>query len=289
LKIGLALSGGGIKGAAHVGVIKFLEELGINIDFISGTSAGSIVAALYASGYNSSEMIDLVKIIPKGQKLEDYDILNLFKHFFSLLFNKEYKIDGILKGNKIKEIIYNLCELKGVYYFKDTNIPLAIPAVNINNAKVEMFVSDDSFFKPNEEVEYISNELVCNGVRASCSVPVIFKPEIVDNKRMVDGGLEDSVPVKVLKDMGADKIIAVNVGYSGYEKDFIDNIIEIAGQSFDIMGYKIAQEELIHADIVIDVRLNNVGLFSINKIHECIERGYEEAKKNKNNIVKGLF
>lgn len=290
MKLGLALSGGGIKGAAHVGVIQYIEELGFSIDCISGTSSGSIVAALYASGYSCQEIIDNAKqISSKYIYYIDYDIKGLFSFIFTALSRKRTKIDGFIRGEKLRKVIEQLCNQKSVYDISDVKIPLAISSVDINNSKNEIFLSMPLEVKDDSGTGYIYNIPISEAVRASCSIPVVFKPEIIKGKRLVDGGLSSIVHVNVLREMGADKVIAVNVGYSGYEKSHIDNIFEIATQSIDIMSYKLSYYELSNADVVINVIPKDIGIIDGIKIPECIKSGYNTAKSYKNEIIKNLM
>ncbi len=315
MKIGLALSGGGVRGAAHVGVLKALEEAGIPVHMVAGTSAGSIVASLYAVGYTPEEIeqvflrfskgtneLEWQKVIPclaetllsknkstEGSvKLVDFDFSGIMSFLLNLFIKKKGKIDGFVKGNIIETVIANYCNDKEGIFFKDVKIPIAIPAVDINTAQTVMFVSDKSKFKDNEHTIYVDDACLAEAVRASSAFPVVFKPKMFRGRRLVDGGITDNVPTQVLKKMGADKILAVNLGYAGRTKDDVDNIFEITSQTIDIMGYTISKYSLKEVDYVLKPKIYDVKLLEIPRIQECIERGYIKAKEELPAIKKAL-
>jgi len=136
LSIGLALSGGGAKGMAHIGVIEALKDYGIKIDYIAGTSSGSIIAALYAAGYTPNEMLNLVN------RYKD-DIVDIDKNLgfklFGSIFNKKVSIKGFIKGNKLEKVLRDILKNKGVEDICDVNMPLAIPTVDLNTGEIVYF------------------------------------------------------------------------------------------------------------------------------------------------------
>jgi NTE family protein len=275
MSLGLALSGGGVRGAAHVGVLKAFEEYNIVPNYISGTSAGSIIAALYCAGYKASEIERMILSIDKS--IIDYDIIGLLKFTIGILLKKKVKIDGFVKGDKLESLIYNLCESKGIVNIGSVKVHLAIPAVDINTSDLILFSSKR--MKKEDGVFYDNKSKISEAVRASISFPGIFKPKIINNRRLVDGGVRDNVPIKVLKDMGADKVIAVNLGYCGEHDEYIDNILEITSQTIDIMAYSIFKFDSKNADYILKPRIYNVKLLEVERIPECIERGYNYTKK----------
>lgn len=314
MKLGVALSGGGVRGAAHIGILKALEEEGVHIDYISGTSAGSIVASLYSVGYTPDEIkeiflkydrkivdMDLVKIFSYlidilllrrsiGERLSiiDVDYLGIMAFFVNMILRRQSRIDGFIKGNIIENLVYEYCKRKNITYIKQTKKPLAIPAVDINTAQLVMFVSNASHFKTNERTVYIDDVFVSEAVRASSSFPLVFKPKMLRGRRLVDGGIKDNVPAWVLKEMGADKVLAVNLGYAGCTREEIDNIFEIAFQSIDIMSYQISKLKLKDIDYVFKPKIYDVKLLETHRIGECIERGYSMAKKEMPQIKSAL-
>src|SRR6056297_3089720 len=176
-KVGIALSGGGSKGIAHIGVLKILEKYNIPVDFVSGTSIGAVIGALYCSGYTSKKL----EILFTEDKKE-------WKKLFDYTFPKH----GLIKGKRIEKFIQE--ELKDTK-FKDLEIPLYITAFDIEN-KQEIYFNKGS---------------VSKAVRASISIPGMIVPVENNNRILVDGGIVDPIPTEVLKKAGADIIIAINV------------------------------------------------------------------------------
>lgn len=205
-KIGLALGSGAARGLAHIGVIKVLKENNIPIDYIAGTSAGAMVASYYAINENVDEFEKKVKILTKKDLwgLVDFTIPK----------------KSIIKGDKIKKFLE---ELYGKKDFSETKIPLKIVATDIYSG---------------DEV-ILSKGNIVEAVRASISIPGIFAPVEIDGKILVDGGLVNSTPVDVVKKMGAEIIIAVDLPMAITKKDHTLDLIGMIIQSFEIMRSKV--------------------------------------------------
>lgn len=281
MKIGLALSGGGIKGAAHIGVLQALDEAGIEINIISGTSAGSIVAMLYSIGYKPSEIRKMFKSFSgKGKKeLLDFDYVGMVKSVFQVLMGKDITLNGLVKGNRIKELLSQYCSEKGRNKMCHTIIPLAIPAVDINTAKTKMFVSSRANLPFRPDMEYIQDAALADAVRSSIAFPAIFQPNSDNGSPLCDGGLKDNLPLNMLRYMGADRSIGVMLGYSGQCKDDVDNLLEIAAQSVNILSYQNTKNTIkSNRAFIINPHIYDVKLLDFDKIEECIERGYEATK-----------
>lgn len=278
MRLGLALSGGGIRGAVHIGVIKALEENGIVPSFISGTSSGSIVASLYSANIGIDEIEEFFKSNAK-KMIIDFDLSELFMYVKSLMFNLHKKVDGFIKGERIKKVLTDTFMQKGCTHIKQARIPVAIPAVEISTAKTVMFVSKKTNLFDKDYIIYDDDIDFATAVRASISMPVLFKPCTVKGRMLVDGGIKDNVPVNILKQMGADKVLAVNLGYAGKVVADIDDMLEIAVQALDIMSYQISRNLLEQADCVLSPEVYDVKLIEVDRIPECIKRGYDAAVK----------
>ncbi len=281
MKVGLALSGGGIKGAAHIGVLQALEEAGIEINIISGTSAGSIVAMLYSIGYKPIEIQQMfMSFSGKGKKeLLDFDYIGMVKTVFQILLGKDITLNGLVKGNKIKELLSQYCSEKGRHKMCHTIIPLAIPAVDINTAKTKMFVSGRANLPFRPDIEYIQDAALADAVRSSIAFPAIFQPNLNNGGFLCDGGLKDNLPLNVLQYMGADKSIGVMLGYSGQCKEDVDNFLEIAAQSVNILSYQSIKNTIRSSRaFIINPHIYDVKLLDFDRIEECIGRGYDVTK-----------
>ena len=173
MKLGLSLSGGGIKGVCHIGAIKALEEANIKFDYISGTSSGSIVATLYACGFTTDEIYDIFKKYAK--ELKYIDSKNVFKLIKNIFIGKGFNIDGLNSGSKIYKLVNEVCQKKGISNINQIRMPLLIPAVNIHNEEVYIFsnnVKGNKF----DDVKYINSVNIGTAVQASCSYPGVFSP-----------------------------------------------------------------------------------------------------------------
>ena len=174
MKIGLALSSGSVRGLSHIGVLKVLEKNKIRIDYIAGSSVGAVIAALYASGISAKELEE-ISLKTDLKDLADFTI----------------PYEGLIKGDEIENLIKRLTKDKS---FSDLKIPLSIVATDIKSGK-KLIINKGSLAK---------------AVRASISIPAIFKPYIINKRVILDGGITDPLPVDVVKKMGADFIIAVD-------------------------------------------------------------------------------
>lgn len=165
MKIGLALAGGGVKGAGHIGVIKALKENGIEVGYIGGTSIGSIIAALYSMNYTSDEMLKLFKYFAK-------DIMKVDpKYFWTNVKNKQNFIGyGLISGENTEMAINECAQLKNIKNIKDIQMPIVIPTVDIMESKKYVFTNHEYDDKFKEDV-YINNMTIGKAVRASASYP----------------------------------------------------------------------------------------------------------------------
>lgn len=253
--IGAAFGGGVIWGTAHIGVLEAFEEEGIKIDAIAGTSAGSIVAALYAFG------IDLKKIKSSAENLHRSDIFKLKLPRMGLA-----STEGI--GKLIKGFI-------GDAKIEDAKIPLVIPAVNLVTGKPYPFTHGS----------------VADAVMASSAIPGIFVPVRIDNQMYVDGSLLADVPCQILKMNGIDFVIGIElVDQEAFKKE-PTNIFDVILKSIRIMVNETRMERLRFADVVISPDVDDIGEFDFDKIPLLIRRGKEAVSKHiefiKNNVKGG--
>ena len=168
MNLGLALSGGGAKGAAHIGVLKAFEEEKIEINYIGGTSSGSIVATLYAAGYKADDIYYIFKKYCK--KIKYVELKNIFKLFFGITLTGTITIDGLNSGKSIKKLINKICGEKNINNISDIKIPLAIPSVDMNTGDVICFTSS-KIRAFSDNTIFINDANIGNCVQASCSFP----------------------------------------------------------------------------------------------------------------------
>ena len=284
MKIGLALSGGGIRGIAHAGVLKALEENNINIDIIGGTSSGGIIASLYAMGYTPHKIYTIFK--KNANNIVGINSGPLLSGISTLIRRKKGKFIGFKSGNTLEQSYTDLGKTNGFENITDIKMPLVIPAVDITDSKEYVFTN----YLPKEKtdsVKYITDIPIGRAVRASSSFPGVFCPCDFGTHKFLDGGVLDNIPVKEVKKQGANKIIAVK-----FEADKIDetsNVMDIAMRSIDIMGNKIAENSLSLSDYVLTIKTEKTGLLDTKSIESCYKCGYEAAVQNMDNIKKYLF
>jgi len=256
-KIGLALSGGAARGLAHIGVLRVLQNEGIPIDLIAGTSAGAIFGAAYA--WNQD-----VNWITRAALDRDWKKK-------APLLDPSFPKSGLLKGKKLKDLLSHY--IGGNIQFSDLKIPFACVASDIDTG---------------EEV-VINSGPVLEAIRASISIPGIFSVVKREGRYLVDGGLTTPVPVGLVKRMGADFIIAVNVnpdvsGRMGKtSKQRVEarkepNIFQVMMQSIYITTYSLAWNSLTEADIIIEPDLANIGAGEFRRVRELITKGRQAAE-----------
>lgn len=242
--IGLALSGGAVRGIAHIAVLDVLEQEGIPIHSIAGTSAGSIVGALYAAGMPLSG----IKRILLTAKWKDVLKLTIPK-----------------KG---------LISSEGIYRFMDEILP-----VKKFSGLLIPFAAVATDLRTGEKVSITSGS-VAKAVQASCSLPVIFTPTEINKKPLIDGGVASQIPVRTVREeLGAKIVIAVNVNYKAIEFDQYDTIIKIAAHLSALWASRNAREEEKLADVVISVNAQGIALYDLSKSRELLRRGRKAAEE----------
>lgn len=238
--LALALGGGGAKGFAHIGVIKVLESHGIRAKIVTGTSAGSFVGALYASGKTPFELQEI------ALAFEESDIRDL-----------TVSRQGFLVGQRLQDYVNQLVGGRSIQQF-----PLRFAAV----ATAMDSGRKTAFNKGNTG----------QAVRASCSIPNVFLPALINDKRYVDGGLVSPVPVETARDMGADIVIAVDI--SARPEAGKTGTFGILDQTLNIMGLQALARELAQADVVISPRVANFGVADLEARHKSMLEGERAAQ-----------
>jgi NTE family protein len=237
-RIGLALGGGAARGFAHVGVIQVLEEAGIHPNLVTGTSAGSLVAALYASGKSAAQLQHLADTMEEAA-LADWTLP---------LFSR-----GMLRGDALARYVNTQVGSRPI---ESLPLPLGIVATDLNTGRDIVFQRGDTG----------------TAVRASSAVPAVFQPVKIGGRDYVDGGLVSPVPVRAARGMGAELVIAVDIS-SPPEGNLAAGTLEILLQTFSIMGKSINTLELRDADVVVRPALVGVSSADFGARRKSIEAG----------------
>lgn len=260
-KIGLALGSGGFRGSAHIGVIKVLLENNIPIDFISGSSIGSMIGAHYS--------------IFKDIKKTEIDILKEQEKKYYYLRDIGFK-GGVLSGKTFENNFYKIFKGSG---FKDTQIPLSIVATDLISGKEFIFNKGD----------------VSTAVRASISIPLAFRPFKYKDKVLVDGGISNPVPGDIVRSMGADIVISVNL-YNDYK--FLNNNIDFSSaimRSMEITLFNLSKSSLSDSDVVINpnssqfLKKSKINAYFDKEIFLNIMSNAEKETKSKIEEIKKII
>lgn len=278
-KIGLVLAGGGAKGAAHVGVIKVLEELGVPIDYIAGTSMGAIVGGLYASGLSSDELATAIISIDWNdifddkparenrdfrRKLDDQGFLVRYKLGFkdgSFQFPR-----GVINGQKLELVLRDFSKKAiRINNFDKLPIPFRAVATDIETGEAVILGSGD----------------LANAMRASMAVPGVFPPIENNGRLLVDGGLADNMPIDVARKMGADILIVVGFPEQLKKRGELNSAVSIVVQSLDLLisqNSRIQLKTLRPQDVYIEPALGDIGAVSFDRAAEAIPIGEQAAR-----------
>lgn len=280
--VGIALAGGGIRGIAHAGVLKALEENGIKIDAIGGTSAGSIVAALYAMGYKPYYIYILFK--KYAQEIINIGNAPIINGIGNFVKCKKIGISGLNDGTALEKMCNEMALRKRVKVIADIKMPLVIPAVDIAEAKEYIFTNCAP--RDNINDDYITEIEIGKAVRASSSFPAVFCPCEFKNHMFMDGGALDNIPILPLKRIYNKKVIAVNFVADPVEPN--SDVMDILMRTLDIMGNKLSEKGLEQSDFVLTVPTDRAGLLDIDKLDKCYKFGYDTVMQNLNKIKKML-
>ncbi|MFC4076436.1 patatin-like phospholipase family protein [Salinithrix halophila] len=239
-RVGLALGSGGARGLAHIGVLKVLRAEGIPVDLVAGSSIGSLVGVMFANGVDL-EMMEKLAIHLKR------------KHWLDLTVPRR----GFVTGAKVKEMVRLLTHGKNL---EELPLPTAVVATDLVKGERVVFRSGP----------------IDIAVRASISIPGIFEPVIHEGRTLVDGGVIDRIPITVVKEMGADVIIAVDV-VPRTTTAKIDHIFDVITQTLSVMEREILNQRLLGADVLIHPDLTEISPTAFTRVEECIRRGEEAA------------
>lgn len=276
LRVGLVLSGGGAKGIAHIGVLQKLEEAGVRIDYITGTSVGSLIGALYAIGYTSEQILEIAKSNiwvelftekPSRRYVSNYERMFDDRTIASFpIRNRVLDLPyGIISGQNIYSFLSHYTwPVHGIDRFDDFPIPFATVATELHSGEAKTFRSG-----------YLPD-----AIRASISIPSLMRPHVIDGVNYIDGGLSNNLPVDDVIEMGANYVIAVNVAAPLMHPDSLQSLADVFTQ---VVNYRINEKiisQVERSDIYISPeKADSYDIMDFNRVDEFIEIGVEEAGK----------
>jgi NTE family protein len=277
ISVGLVLSGGGAKGLAHIGVLKAIEQAGVRIDYIGGTSTGAIVGALYASGYTASQLDEMFKAVDFAKLIQDevprraktfYEKEESVKYALTLPFDR-FEIafpTGLSKGQNIYNLFSKLTRhVNDVRDFSRLPIPFFCVATNAENG----------------EMVLLENGYLPRAVSASGALPTLFSPVIIDDMILIDGGVVNNYPVDELRAKGIDVIIGVDVQEDIKEKKELTSALDVVLQINNYNTYKQMEVKRKKTDIYIKPNIEMFSVVSFDDANTIVQAGLDAALKVK--------
>jgi NTE family protein len=238
-RLGIALGGGGTRGFAHVGVLKALESHQLAPSLIAGTSAGSVVGALYASGMSGFTLQETSFALDET-RLKDLDLFGMSR--------------GLIKGQKLQDYINDLV---GQRTLDKLGKPFVAVATDLDSGQRVIFARGNTG----------------QAVRASCSIPGLFQPVEIAGKRYVDGGVVSPVPVDAVRQLGADLVIAVDISASVSNPMASSSVADVLGRALVIMGQQLGAQEVARADVLIRPHVAGIGIRDFEQKNQAILEG----------------
>jgi NTE family protein len=278
-RVGLVLSGGGARGAAHVGVLKVLEQMHVPIDAIAGTSMGAVVGGLYASGMSAAQIEALLRSVNWQDAFQDrppraelgyrrkQDDRNFLVRFALGLTKKGVVLpQGFVQGQKLEQVLRNATlPVSEIQDFNRLPVPFRAVATDLETGAAVVLKSGD----------------LVTAMRASMSAPGVFAPAQRDGRLLIDGGIVDNLPIDVARAMGVDVLIVVDVSFPLYERDELTSPLEVTNQAFAILiraRTQAQRDKLTASDIVIDPKLPHFASTDFGRVPQALRAGEEAAK-----------
>jgi len=273
-KWGLALGAGGIFGFAHLGVLQVMHQHDLKPNFIAGTSAGAIIAGLYALGVDLKVIEDEAAAAVLQTDALYTASLTYSQNISSMAFS------GLIGGHLIEEALDRLC---GGRRLRDAEIPLAIISVDLISGEIVVFTNRDpdlgTLAHPGRS--YVGDAKVSEAIRASISIPGIFVPKKFNGRELVDGGVRDAVPAYEVRRMGAEEVVAVDLGWHVDRPQKVAGVYSIVTRSFHLASRDTVVRNLKnYASVVLRPEVGDIGFPTLSKIRALINKGKVCAEKN---------
>jgi NTE family protein len=282
-KIGLALSGGGIRAFAQIPIIGLLQSENVSIDVISGTSMGSVIGSIVACGANADKLEEIML------ELEKYYIDNqiFFRPSLKVLPFAKERLDGFVEGNDMEELLDSYYKTFDVEMITDVKIPIAINAVDLNSGKIVIFTSHARLFNKRLDWIIIDDVKLSTAVRASCSLPLVFSTKKYKDLKLVDGGILMNMPIPPCKEMDADHVISVSM-VDKLPTIVNDSMISVMMRSLEIFAHSNQQLNIRKGDYNYNVPTSQYNMLDVGKGKEIIELSREHLNNKKSELLKTI-
>lgn len=280
-KIGLALSGGGIKAYVQIPLIQFLDKHQVKIDVVAGTSMGSVIGSLLACGADSKQLSEIML------ELEKYfiDQQIFFRPNLKVLPFAKERIDGFVDGDELETVLEDYYKRFGVENIRDVKMPIAINAVDLNTGKTVIFTSHAHLFSQRLDWIIIDDVKLSTAVRASCSLPLVFSTKKYQQLKLIDGGILMNLPVQPCKEMGAGHVISVTM-FDEQATSVNDSMISVLMRSVEIFSHANRQLNIHEGDYNFNVPTAQYNLLDVGKGSEIIELSKQAINEEEQDILK---
>ena len=280
-KIGLALSGGGIKAYVQIPLIQFLDKHQVKIDVVAGTSMGSVIGSLLACGADSKQLSEIML------ELEKYfiDQQIFFRPNLKVLPFAKERIDGFVDGDELETVLEDYYKRFGVENIRDVKMPIAINAVDLNTGKTVIFTSHAHLFSQRLDWIIIDDVKLSTAVRASCSLPLVFSTKKYQQLKLIDGGILMNLPVQPCKEMDADHVISVTM-FDEQATSVNDSMISVLMRSVEIFSHANRQLNIHEGDYNFNVPTAQYNLLDVGKGSEIIELSKRAINEEEQDILK---
>jgi len=276
--LGIALGGGGLLGVAHIGVLEVLEENGISPGIVTGTSAGSLVGALYAAGIKPPALRKLSLSLQKKDVFSwNFNPYSFIRFLLDNLRDMANFLDAapraLFNGEKIGELVVSLTKKKR---FNEVPKTFGVVAVDLITGKKVVF--SNKMIKLSPETHYFPNAPLGLAVQASCAIPGVFEPVPYQGTLLTDGGLAEMVPAQLARHLGSRIVVGVSLKRMGKVQE-PDTLIRVIQRGIDIITLQNTQLDLKFADLIIDPLSSDAGLGDFERVPELLERGRQAAQQ----------
>jgi len=273
-KLGLGLSGGGMKAYCQIALIREMEENNLPIDCIAGTSMGAVIASLKACGA-TADMLEECMF-----ELEKYfvDKKVFIRPSLRVLPFGKNRIDGFIDAGALESLLQKQYDKFNVKYLKDLKLPIAITSVDLISGKLVIFTNDKHSFRNESDIIVRDDVELTQAVRASCSYPIVFNTKNFDDMQLVDGGVKMNLPVTPLKIMKANRILSVTMDGPD-EYHITNNVVDVATRTMDVMITEQQNSMIRQSNFNLNVMINQINTFDIGKGKEIVALGATEVKE----------